>query len=144
MSVSTDSAVRDDDVMTSSKPRSGGPSRRRSFTPAQKIAHLSDYEAACKLGDGGEFLRREGLYSSQMSEWRRQRDAGVLEGKKPGSKIGKLTAEQVEIARLRQALAKSDARLARTEAALEIMGKARMLLEELAESTDPKNKRGWS
>ena len=41
------------------------------------------------------YLRREGLYSSSISEWRRHRDAGVLDGKAPGEKIGKLTAEQV-------------------------------------------------
>ena len=45
-------------------------------------------------------MRREGLYSSLISEWRKQRDAGVLAGKRPGEKVGRLTAEQAEIARL--------------------------------------------
>ncbi len=57
----------------------GGPSRRRSFTPPQKLEHLVTYEAACERSEGGAYLRREGLYSSLISEWRRLRDAGVLE-----------------------------------------------------------------
>lgn len=55
--------ILDDGDMSS--PRAGGPSRRRSFAPAQKLRHLEDYEAACQEGDGGAYLRREGLYSSQ-------------------------------------------------------------------------------
>ena len=65
-----------------------------------KLAHLSAYEQACEHGEGGAYLRREGLYSSLISEWRKQRDAGVLAGKRPGEKVGRLTAEQAEIARL--------------------------------------------
>jgi hypothetical protein len=38
---------------------------------------LSAYEQACEHGEGGAYLRREGLYSSLISEWRKQRDAGV-------------------------------------------------------------------
>lgn len=77
-----------------SSPRGGGPSRRRSFTPTQKLEYLAAYEAACERGEGGAYLRREGLYSSLISEWRRLRDAGLLEGKEPGARIGRRTAEQ--------------------------------------------------
>lgn len=73
-------------------------------------------------GDGGAYLRANGLCSSLMCEWRRQRDAGVLAGKKPREKIGRLTAEQAEIARLRRQLDKAERWLATTEVALEIMG----------------------
>jgi transposase len=45
-----------------SSPRGGGPSRRRSFTPAEKLRHLEEYEAACAGSEGGAYLRREGLY----------------------------------------------------------------------------------
>ncbi len=62
------------------------------------------YENACENSEGGAFLRRERLYSSQMTEWRRLRDAGVLAGKKAGESIGKLSAEQAENARLRRQL----------------------------------------
>jgi len=68
-------------------------------------------------------------------EWRRLRDAGVLEGRAPGEKIGRPSVEQAEIARLRHRLEVTERRLATTETALEIMGKAHALLETLSEST---------
>jgi len=136
--VSSPLGIADDGVMDypSSSPRAGGPSRRRSFTPAQKLEHLAAYEAACERSEGGGYLRREGLYSSLISEWRRLRDAGVLEGKKPGAKVGRPSAEQAEIGRLRRELADRERRLATTETALEIMGKAHALLEQISESAD--------
>src|SRR3954451_12175228 len=85
---------------------------------------------------GAVYLRREGLYSSLISEWRKQRDAGVLAGKRPGEKVGRLTAEQAEIARLTRENARMSKRLATTEAALDIMGKAHALLESLSERAD--------
>ena len=57
---------------------------RRSFTPAQKLEHLAAYEAACETSQGGAYLRSEGLFSSQITEWRKLRDAGVLAGRQPG------------------------------------------------------------
>ena len=95
------SVVEDDDGrMDSQQPRGDGPRRRRAFSASEKLAHLGAYEQACEDGDGGGYLRREGLYSSLISEWRKQRDAGVLAGKAPGGKVGRLSAEQAEIARL--------------------------------------------
>jgi transposase-like protein len=127
--------------MDSHQPRSDGPRRRRAFTASEKLAHLSAYEAACEQGDGGGYLRREGLYSSLISEWRKQRDGGVLAGKKPGAKVGKLSAEQAELARLTQENARLNKRLNTTEAALDIMGKAHALLEGLSERADSDEKR---
>ena len=137
MSISTISPVREDGSMSNAGPRAGGPSSRRSFTPAQKLAYLDAYQQACDDGTGGgAYLRREGLFSSQLTEWRKLRDAGVFEGKKPGEKIGKPTAEQAEIGRLRRQLEVSERKLARTEAALSIMEKARLLLEDISESAE--------
>ncbi len=115
-------------------PRQDGPRSRRSFTPAQKLDLLSRYEQALAAGEGGAFLRREGLYSSLMTEWRRARDAGLLQGKPAGETVGRPSAEQAEIARLRRELEVTQARLSRTETALQIMGKARELLEEISRS----------
>ena len=138
MSSPSSIAVRDDSPMGSSSspgPRSGGPTPRRTFTPAQKLDHLSSYEAAILRNEGGAYLREQGIYSSQITEWRKLRDAGVLAGKKPGEKIGRLTPEQAEIARLRRQLDKAEQRLATTEVALTIMGKAHELLEQLSKSS---------
>jgi len=134
------SSVADDGVMTSPHPRGDGPRRRR-FTPGQKLAHLTAYEQALDEGQGGAYLRREGLYSSLITEWRRQRDAGVLEGKQPGETVGRPSKEQAEIARLRRELDQTQRRLDRTETALEIMGKARALLEDISESAESGDQR---
>ncbi|GAA3690046.1 hypothetical protein GCM10022267_90850 [Lentzea roselyniae] len=136
------SVVEDDDGrMDSQQPRGDGPRRRRAFSAPEKLAHLSAYEQACEHGDGGGYLRREGLYSSLISEWRKQRDAGVLAGKAPGEKVGRLSAEQTEIARLTRENARLSKRLDTTEAALEIMGKAHALLESLSERADSDEQR---
>lgn len=135
-------AVRDDGRVTSTGPRAGGPGSRRSFSAAQKLEHLAAYEAALEQGRGGAYLRENGLYSSLISEWRRVRDAGVLTGKAPGEKVGKLSAEQVEIARLRRRLDVAERKLATTQVALDIMGKAHELLEEISKSSSPEHGSG--
>lgn len=136
MTISTTASVQDNDRMDPHHPRADGPRKRRTFTAADKLTHLAAYEQACQEGAGGAYLRSEGLYSSLIAEWRKQRDAGVLEGQRPGAKIGKLTAEQAEIARLTRELDRTSRRLATTEAALSIMGKAHALLEQISESAD--------
>ncbi|PWR17316.1 hypothetical protein DKT69_00780 [Micromonospora sicca] len=119
---STSMPVGHDGAMTTDGPRADRP-RRRSFAPAEKLRLLAEYEQAVAEGDGNGYLRRNGLYSSLMSEWRRARDAGLLEGKKPGQSIGKPSGEQAEIARLRRQLEQANRKIARTAAALDIMGK---------------------
>jgi len=130
-------SIVDDEAMSGSSPRAGGPSRRRSFTPKQKLEHVIAYEEALAGGEGGAYLRREGLYSSLMSEWRRLRDAGVLDGKQPGKTVGRPSPDQAEIARLRRQLADAEQQLSTTKTALDIMGKAHALLEQMSESAEP-------
>ena len=115
---------------------------RRSFTPVQKVEHVAAYEVACETGKGGAYLRSEGLFSSQITEWRKLRDAGVLDGKQPGERVGKPSADQAEIARLRRDLDRAERRLATTETALVIMGKAHALLEQISESAEHDDRRG--
>lgn len=146
MSVSLSSIVRDDDSMSNanpSGPRSDGPKTRRAFTQEQKRNYLAAYEQAMETSDGGDYLRSQGLYYSQVAEWRRLRDAGMLKDSAGGAATGarastRMSSEQAEIAKLRRELEVSERRLARTEVALEIMGKARELLEDLSKSsTEP-------
>lgn len=141
MTITTTMPLSDDNErMDPAHPRADGPRRRRTFTAAEKVEHVRAYEQACESGDGGAYLRREGLHSSLISEWRKHRDAGVLAAKKPGEKVGKLTAEQAEIARLTRELTRANKRMNTTEAALDIMGKAHALLESLSESADSDEK----
>lgn len=130
----------DDGAMRTPHPRADGPRRRR-FTPQQKLDHLAAYEKACEQQEGGAYLRREGLYSSLITEWRRLRDAGVLDGKQAGQTVARPSKEQAEIARLRRQLDQTQERLDRTETALEIMGKAHALLEDVSKSADTEPKR---
>ena len=104
--------------------------------------YLSEYETACETGQGGAYLRRQGLYSSLISEWRKQRDAGLLEGKNPGEAVGRPSAAQAENARLKAQLRKAEVELSMTRTALEIMGKAHALLGQISESADTDPRRG--
>ena len=89
----------------------------------------------------GALLRREGLYSSHIAEWRKARDAGARDGLAPKGKP-KRSAEQIELEKLRRRTAQLEAELDRTKLALEITGKAHALLEMLSESTNlPKRPR---
>ncbi len=71
----------------------------------------------------------------------RLRDAGLLEGKDPRAKVGRPSTEQAELARLRRRVADAEARLATTQTALDIMGKAHALLEQISESAEPEQPR---
>ncbi len=56
---------------------------RRRFAVEYKVRILAEADACTEMGQLGELLRREGLYSSHLSNWRRQRDDGVLSGLTP-------------------------------------------------------------
>jgi transposase len=112
---------------------------RRAFTAEYKLAMIAEYENAPN-GEKGAILRREGLYSSHIIEWTRARDAGRLGADTAGSgtsaKRTKKSAEQIELEKLRRQNQKLTADLTKTRMALDIMGKAHALLEELSESTE--------
>ena len=110
--------------------------RRRRFSPEYKLAILAEYDRLTEPGDKGALLRREGLYSSHIVEWRRARDAGALSGLAAQARRPRRTTEQVELERVRCRNQRLEAELARTKTALEIVGKAHALLEQLSESAD--------
>jgi transposase-like protein len=116
-------------------PRADRP-RRRAFTAEYKAAILAEYDGLAEPGARGALLRREGLYSSHLTEWRRARDAGALAGLTPAQRAAKRSPEQAEIERLRSRAERAEAELAKTKAALEVVGKAHALLELLSESAD--------
>ena len=110
-------------------PRADRP-KRRTFTAEFKAAILAEYDAADRSGRG-EILRREGLYTSHIIEWRKAAQAGAV------GALGPRTAERRdrEIEQLKARAERAEAELARTRAALDIVGKAHALLETLSEST---------
>jgi len=116
-------------------PRSDRP-RRRSFTAEYKLAILAEDDGLDEPGAKGALLRREGLYSSHLVEWRRARDAGGLAGLGSRARSRKRSPEQVEDERLRARAERAEAELAKTRAALDVVGNAHALLEMLSESAD--------
>ena len=127
-----------DEINPSARPR------RRTFTAAEKLAYLDTFDALPKGSpERGAFLRREGLYSSHMSEWRKQRDNGAVAGLESKPRTDRRPASDVELDRSRRRVARLEAELQRTKMALEIMGKAHALLELISESadTEPRSKR---
>jgi len=118
--------------------------KRRTFSAAEKLAYLDAYDALPKGSDErGAFLRREGLYTSHLSEWRKQRDRSAVAGLAPKGRPAKRAAAEVELDQARRRITRLEAELGRTRLALEITGKAHALLELLSESADiePRSKR---
>jgi transposase len=103
--------------------------RRRQFTVGYKLRILTEADAARTTGEIGALLRREGLYSSHLAAWRRQRDEGILHALAPRRR-GRPThsPEQRELVRLRQENERLGQRLAAAEAVLEIQKKVSVLL----------------
>ena len=96
--------------------------RRRQFSAAYKARMLREAEACAGTGQIGALLRREGLYSSHLTEWRRLRARGALEAlaaKKRGRKPAR-DARDRELARLTRELARLRRRLAQAEAVIEV------------------------
>jgi transposase len=106
-----------------------GPRRRR-FTAEYKLRIVREVEACTSRGEIGELLRREGLYSSLLTEWRRARDGGALAGlERPrGPKQNSLEAEN---ARLRRRAERAEAELAKARRVIEVQGNVSALLGEL-------------
>ena len=115
---------------SAASPELGGRPRRRTFAAAEKLRILRDVDNAGPGGIGA-ILRREGLYSSLLTDWRRQRDAGAheaLKAVKRGPKTAEsnpLAAEQVQLLRENGRLT---LRLRRAEAIIEIQKKVASLL----------------
>ena len=97
--------------------------RRRTFTAQYKLDVVAEYDAAA-AGEKGAVLRREGLYSSHVIEWRRARDAGALAG--PARQRGRPAADprDAQIARLQKEKAKLEQELAKSRPVLMAFGAA--------------------
>jgi transposase len=106
--------------------------RRRTFTAKEKMRILDEADRAAGVPGGiGAIVRREGLYSSALTDWRRQRAAGAFEALSPvkrGPKVAEsnpLAAEHAQLQRDNRQLTK---RLERAEAIIEIQKKVASLL----------------
>ena len=105
--------------------------KRRTFTAKYKAEILAKADACTKPGEVGELLRREGLYTSHLTYWRKQRKDGALKelGKPRGRKP--VDRRDPEIAQLNRKLERSEAELAKARRVIEIQGNVSALLEEM-------------
>jgi transposase len=107
--------------------------KRRRFTAEYKLRILREAEGCSRPGEIGALLRREGLYTSHLTVWRKQRDAGALEaldrrrGRKPTDR------REAEIAALRRRAERAEAELAKARRVIEVQGNVSALLGELLE-----------
>ena len=101
------------------------------FSTQYKLRILAEYERRDRDGRSA-LLRREGLYTSSISEWRRQREEGALQGL--GGTRGRPPADQRdrEVARLRQENARLQSDLAKAKRVIDVQRKLSALLEQLA------------
>ncbi len=106
--------------------------RRRRFSAEYKLRVLREAEACTRKGEIGAMLRREGLYTSHLTAWRKQRDAGALEGLAPRKRGPRgPTPEQVENQALRRRLDRTEAELETARRVIEVQGNVSALLEDL-------------
>ena len=111
--------------------------QRRQFSAKYKLDLLKRAEACTVPGSLGALLRAEGLYSSHLATWRRQRDAGELAGltpKKRGRKRVEIDARDRKIVELQRENAKLAARAERAEALVDLQKKVASLLGTPLES----------
>src|SRR2546421_1739972 len=118
-------------VSESVEPEVSERATRRVFSPQYKLRILEEYERRDRDGRSA-LLRREGLYTSSISEWRRQREEGALEAL--GGTRGRPPADQREreLARLRQENARLQSDLTKAHRVIDVQRKLSALLEQLA------------
>jgi transposase len=103
--------------------------KRRQFSAAYKLAVLAEADRLSEPGAIGALLRREGLYSSHLAMWRREREAGALEalGRRRGRKA-KRSLEQKRVAALEAKNARLERELAQAHTIIEVQKKLCTLL----------------
>jgi transposase len=104
---------------------------RRKFTAKYKLEILEKADACTEPGEIGELLRREGLYTSHLTYWRKQRKDGALKelGRARGSKPA--DKRDAEIAQLKRKLEDAEAELVKARRVISIQGNVSALLEQM-------------
>jgi transposase-like protein len=105
--------------------------KRRRFTAKYKLEILEKADACTQPGEVGELLRREGLYTSHLTYWRKQRREGAL--RELGQSRGRKRADRRdrEITELTRRAERAEAELAKAKKVIEIQGNLSALLEQM-------------
>jgi transposase len=106
---------------------------RRRFTAEYKLRIVREAQACSKPGEIGALLRREGLYSSILSEWRRAWESGALAALERPRGRAASDPRDAQIASLRRRAERAEAELAKARRVIEVQGNVSALLGELFE-----------
>ena len=107
---------------------------RRRYTAQYKLGIVREADACTEPGQVGALLRREGLYTSHLTYWRKQRDAGALgalgraRGRKPADR------RDAQIAELQRRAERAEAELEKARRVIEVQGKVSALLEQMLDT----------
>ncbi len=104
---------------------------RRQYPAEYKLRILKEVDACSEPGDVGAFLRREGLYSSLLSTWRRQREDGSLKALSPSKRGRKVTPANPlsrRVEELERKNRKLEAQLKQAQAVIEVQKKLSEIL----------------
>jgi transposase-like protein len=110
--------------------------RRKRFTAAEKLRILREVDACQGSGEIGALLRREGIYSSYLTTWRKQRELGELDGLAPHKRGPKPNPEAIELAKLRREHERLQERMRRAELIIDVQKKVAQMLGETIESPE--------
>jgi transposase-like protein len=102
--------------------------KRRQFSANYKLRILTEADQCTQRGEIGALLRREGLYSSHLTTWRKQRDRGQLQGLTPKKRGRKPDPQAAELARLQRENERLKARLEQAETIIEVQKKLSQML----------------
>ena len=140
MSYAANRAVAENGYLRNTKnPDEPGRAKRRTFEAGFKLRVLEEWDRA-DAPERSAILRREGIYSSTISDWKRQRREGLLPdnagARRPEGRGGPSYAE---VDRLRRENQKLQEELARAQLVIEVQGKVSALLEEISKSAAPEH-----
>jgi transposase len=107
--------------------------KRRRFSAEYKLQVVREADACSQPGEIGALLRREGLYSSLLTEWRRQRERGSLEALERPRGRPKADPREAQIAALKRRLERAEVELEKARRVIEVQGNVSALLGDLLE-----------
>jgi transposase len=110
--------------------------KRRQYTAEYKLRILRELDGSQGTGETGALLRREGLYSSHLTSWRRQRERGELDGLAPQKRGPKPDPQAVELARLQRENERLRERLSKAELIIDVQKKVAQMLGAPIEEHD--------
>lgn len=114
---------------------------RRKFSGEYKLRILAEADGCTERGQLGALLRREGLYSSHLEKWRRQRELGALQALGTQKRGRKADPQAAELARMQRENEQLRVRLERAEYIIEVQKKLAELLGTLPMATQNSEKR---